>query len=301
MSSSSHKPAETQAQLKQRLRQQRDQLEAALAAFQTLNQTPDGNTNISNTNTTDTNTIDTALTTLRDTSVQLNSALRLADDLAAWCATFEASHKAQPTNQTTPTATDAPAWLEPVRTWAQQHPHPWSFGGHTPRWQLGMFSLLQVDANNVHKNNQDQQHQDKQHQDKQKAWLEVWLGDKHEYLSRVPADGRAIIDYLEAFISRPLPSGFVPTLQDSIDTLAADQPAAPVLEVLHLLEQRLGDTLTEHLSADYSTAAFAFDLFRVKTSANVRFVAASRAHKQRLWIPQDTQGRGMVCGWLACS
>lgn len=291
LSSSSHKPAESHDQLEQRLRQQRDQLEAALAAFQTLNNSSD----------IDASTLENMLTTLRDTSLQLNSALHLADDLAAWCATFAASRKAQPT---TPIATDAPAWLEPVHTWARKRPHPWSFGGHTPRWQLGMFSLVQVDANNTHKSNK--------HQDAPKTWLELWLGDKHEYLGRVPADGHTIINYLEAFVSRPLPSGFVPALQDSIDTLAGDQPAAPVLEVLQLLEQRLGDALTEHLPAEYAddsatyratyrAATFAFDLFRVKTSANVRFVAASRAHKQRLWIPQDTQGRGMVCGWLARS
>jgi hypothetical protein len=160
-----------------------------------------------------------------------------------------------------------------------------------------MFSLLQADTTNTHRK-----------QTKQQTRLELWLGDKHEYICSLPANDRAIIDYLEAFINRPLPRGFVPALQDSINTLAGDQPAAPVLEVLQLLEQQLGDALTEYLPTEYANdkvpyraATFAFDVFRVKTDANLRFVAASRAHKQRLWIPQDTQGRGMVCGWLACS
>lgn len=254
-------PKAGHAALEQRLRDQRDQLTAALAALEQL-ATPSAED------------VQGTLATLRDTSVQLNDALQLADDLAAWCATFEASLISAPSHL--PTAPDTPAWLEPLQAWAQ--PKQWTLRGHAPRWQLGMISVIQPSL--------------PQGEDV----LEVWLGDKQERIGHVPADGHALTASLDAFLQRPLPAGFTAALQDSINRLAADQPAAPVRDVFARLEQHLADALP----ASYPPAAFAYDLYRVKTTANLRFIAASRAHKQRLWIPQDTQGRGMVCGWLAC-
>lgn len=243
------------------MRDQRDQLTAALTALTQLGTHSAKDVNVS-----------AVIATLRDTSLRLNDALQLADDLAAWCATFEASRASS--QGSPPPSADVPAWLEPLQAWAQ--PQPWTLRGHAPRWQLGMMSLIQ--------------------QPQAEHMLEVWLGDKQEYIGQVAADGHALTAYLDAFLLRPLPAGFIGALQDSISALTTDQPAAPVNDVFTKLEQHLGEALT----TSYTLAAFAYDVYRVKTTANLRFVAASRAHKQRLWIPQDDQGRGMVCGWLAC-
>lgn len=248
------------------MRDQRDQLSSALDALMQLERPPQD--------------INTALATLRDTSVQLNDALQLADDLAAWCATFEASQTADTSGVTSQQAhvRHAPAWLERLQAWANGK--QWPFSGHAPRWQVGMFNLEQVAPD----------------------MIELWLGDRQEHIAQLPADGHAITNYLDAFLTRPVPQGFVDALPTSIRTLAGTSPAAAVLEVLEALEQRLPDALKASMPDEqtYNRAAFAYDVFRVKTDANIRLVAASRAQKQRLWIPQDQQGRGMICGWLAC-
>ncbi len=280
---SSPSPQDTRADLEQRVRDQRDHLSNALDALMQLEQPPQ-----------DPQDINATLKVLRNTSVQLNDALQLADDLAAWCATLEASHTAGTTSdaadQQTPLS-QAPAWLEPLQTWADSK--QWTFSGHAPRWHVGMLSLEQV-APDI---------------------IDVWLGDRQEKIGQLPANGQTLTDYLDAFLARPVPAGFVDALQTSIRTLAGEQPAAAVLEVLDALEQHLPNALDASMPGEqtytgeqtYNRAAFAYDIFRVKTGAfrvktdiNIRLIAASRAQKQRLWIPQDEQGRGMMCGWLAC-
>jgi len=294
-------------QLEQRLRQQRDQLNAALQAISQLEQPA--------------RDISVPLATLHDTSIELSGALQLADDLAAWCAATVASHAPETTSAHADYG-DMSRWLEPLHMWAAAY--QWPLSGHAPHWHVGMISLVQRDSqsDNQRTTNQRTTNQRTTNQHTEAQVLELWLGDKHEYICTVPAEGQTLIAYLEALLTRPLPEGFVAALQDSIHALS-QAPAAPVLDVFSQLKKRLGETLAAHMPTPtdkqlsdtqlsntqpanhqvaelYNTAAFAYDLYRVKTTANLRFVAASRAHKQRLWIPHDRQGQGMVCGWLAC-